>query len=137
MNALSFECRKVALKQDRTGYILTLSMHPDEIPEELFRDYVGSRYMCALARIEDDETPKIYNNRVKKAGMICRQPLFHKWLREENSLTIDGEDDAVDALYNICLITSRTELNGNSDAQQKFDEMVEEYERWKEEGEPF
>ena len=137
MNALQFECVKVALKQDRTGYVLTVSVHPDEVPEELLRDFVGSRYGVAMVRIQDNETATPYNNRVKKAGMLCRLPLFYKWLKEENSLTIDSEGDAVDALYNICLINSRTELNGNVDAQQKFDEMVEEYERWKEESEPF
>jgi len=51
--ALQFEARKVALKQDRTGYVLTISIHPDEIPEELLRDFVGSRYGCALVRIQD------------------------------------------------------------------------------------
>ena len=30
--ALQFEARKVALKQDRTGFILTLSLHPDAHP---------------------------------------------------------------------------------------------------------
>ena len=33
-----------ALKQDKTGFVLTLNMHPDEIPEELLRDFVGARY---------------------------------------------------------------------------------------------
>jgi hypothetical protein len=28
-----FEGVKVAMKQDKTGYVLTLSMHPDEVPE--------------------------------------------------------------------------------------------------------
>ena len=50
-NALGFECVKVALKQDRTGFILTLSVHPDEIPEELMRDFVGARYMLSLIHI--------------------------------------------------------------------------------------
>lgn len=137
MNALSFECRKVALKQDRTGFILTLSMHPDEIPEELLRDFVGARYMCALAKVDDNELPVNYSNRVKTAGMICRLPLFQKWLRQENSLTVHSEDDAVDALYNICGIKSRTELNGNINAQQQFDEMINDYDQWKEESKPF
>jgi hypothetical protein len=61
--ALQFEARKVALKQDRTGYVLTLSLHPDEIPVELLRDFVGSRYACALVRIQDDESPTTYSNR--------------------------------------------------------------------------
>ena len=48
---LQFEARKIALKQDRTGFVLTLSMHPDEVPEEILRDFVGTRYGCALVRI--------------------------------------------------------------------------------------
>ncbi len=48
--ALQFEARKVALKQDRTGFILTLSLHPDEVPEEILRDFVGARYACAVVR---------------------------------------------------------------------------------------
>jgi hypothetical protein len=55
--ALQFEARKVALKQDRTGFVLTLALHPDEIPEELLRDFVGARYACALVRFQDDENP--------------------------------------------------------------------------------
>ena len=68
--ALQFEARKIALKQDRTGYVLTLSLHPDEIPEELLRDFVGARYACALVRIQDDESPTQYINRVQKAGIL-------------------------------------------------------------------
>ena len=138
MSALQFECVKVALKQDRTGYVLTVSVHPDEVPEELLRDFVGARYGVAMVRIQDNETATPYNNRVKKAGMICRDSAFRLWLREDCGVTtVRTEDDAVESLYKICNIQSRTELNGNHDAQQKFDEMVENYERWKEKSEPF
>jgi hypothetical protein len=138
MNALQFECVKVALKQDRTGYVLTVSVHPDEVPEELLRDFVGARYGVAMVRIQDNETATPYNNRVKKAGMICRDSAFRLWLRDQcNFESVRVEGDAVEALYKICNIQSRTELNGNHDAQQKFDEMVENYERWKEKSEPF
>ena len=74
--ALQFEARKVALKQDRTGFVLTLSIHPDEIPVELMRDFVGARYGCALVRIQDDESPTPYIYRVQKAGMLCRERSF-------------------------------------------------------------
>jgi len=141
-NALGFECVKVALKQDRTGYILTLSVHPDEIPEELMRDFVGARYMCALARINDDESQTPYNNRVKKAGMLCKAKSFHEWLQYMGVLIPSDksdtwEDKAVTYLYEICEISSRTELNGNKKAQKQFDEMVDEYERWHSEQDPF
>ena len=119
--ALQFEARKVALKQDRTGYVLTLSLHPDEIPEELLRDFVGSRYGCALVRIQDDETPTEYNNRVRHAGMLCRNPQFQEFLG------VDSEDKAAKELCKRCGITSRTELNGNHAAQELFDELTAEF----------
>jgi hypothetical protein len=56
MNAMQFEGLKVALKQDATGYVMTLRIHPDEVPEEILRDFVGARYVVAMVRIDDDET---------------------------------------------------------------------------------
>ena len=89
--ALQFEARKVALKQDRTGYILTLSLHPDEIPEELLRDFVGTRYACAVVRIQDDESATQYNTRVQRAGMLCRDTSFQEFLGfETEPFTVHG-----------------------------------------------
>ncbi len=82
--AMQFESRKVALKQDRTGFILTLSIHPDEIPEELLRDFVGARYGVAMVRIQDDESATPYTNRVQKAGMLCRQPQFQDFMKSNS-----------------------------------------------------
>jgi hypothetical protein len=122
--ALQFEARKVALKQDRTGFILTLSMHPDEVPEEILRDFVGTRYACALVRIQDDETATPYNNRVQKAGILCRLPNFQDFL-ETNS-----EPEAAWELCKRCGIESRTELHGNAQAKIVFDDLVKEFESW-------
>jgi hypothetical protein len=133
MNALQFEAVKVAMKQDRTGFVLTLNIHPDEIPEELIRDFVGARYGVAMVRITDDESATRYNNRVKSAGILCRSRDFQFWLKEKGMLTIMDEDEAVAALYKICEISSRTELNGNADAKSRFDNMVAEYEQSKKE----
>jgi len=127
--ALQFEARKVSLKQDRTGYVLTLSLHPDEIPVELLRDFVGTRYACAIVRIQDDETPTAYNNRVQKAGMLCRQENFQSFMSEFIGGFVD-EDSTADELCKQCGIQSRSELNGNLLAQNKFDELVAEYENW-------
>ncbi len=119
--ALQFEARKVALKQDRTGYVLTLALHPDEIPVELLRDFVGSRYGCALVRIQDDESPTAYSNRVQQAGMLCRQEDFQDFLGAGN------EDAAAAELCKRCGIDSRSELNGNEEAQMAFDSLVLEF----------
>jgi len=119
--ALQFEARKIALKQDRTGYVLTLSLHPDEIPEELLRDFVGARYACALVRIQDDESPTPYNNRVQTAGRLCRLPVFQEFLG------VNSEAEAARAVCAHCGIESRSELNGNKEAQAAFDELMKQY----------
>jgi hypothetical protein len=129
MNALQFEGVKIALKQDRTGYVLTLTVHPDEIPDELLRDFVGTRYGIAMVRIESDETARVYDNRVKTAGKLCRSKDFQEWVGVQLGLNIVLEETAINYLYSRCGIASRTELNGNTEAQKKFDEMLEEYEQ--------
>ena len=72
MSAMQFETVKVALKQDATGFVLTLKIHPDEIPEELMRDFVGARYMIAMVRLNDDEQPVRYKSRASRL-----RPLSH------------------------------------------------------------
>lgn len=120
--ALQFEARKVALKQDRTGYILTLCLHPDEIPDELLRDFVGARYACAFVRIQDDESPTPYKNRVQQAGILCKRENFQVFIGATD------EEDAAVTLCELCGIESRSELNGNAAAQAQFDGIVKRYE---------
>jgi len=128
--AIQFEAVKVALKQDKTGFILTLSIHPDEIPDELVRDFVGARYGCALVRIQDDETPTVYNNRVKKAGMLCKEFPFKQFMGFKSTSQVETEDECVSVLCFSLGIDSRTELNGNKKAQIAFDELIKEYEEF-------
>lgn len=120
--ALQFEARKVALKQDRTGFMLTVAIHPDDLPEELFRDFVGSRYAFAVVKIQDDESPTEYHNRVQKAGMICKSPSFQEFLE------VATEQAAADKLCKLCGIESRTELHGNAQAKDRFDRLVKSWE---------
>lgn len=134
--ALQFEARKVALKQDRTGFILTLSIHPDECPEEILRDFVGARYGCALVRIQDDESATPYDNRVQRAGMICRDPKFQEFI-SENVGHECGENEAADFLCEHCGIESRTELHGNAKAKERFDLLLTQFDHWRYPDDPF
>jgi hypothetical protein len=126
-----FEAIKIALKQDSNGYILTLRIHPDELEESVLRDFVGARYAVALVRIQDDESPTPYDTLVKRAGILCRTREFQLWLIETGAATEKTEAAAVEALYELCGIKSRTELNGNEAAKEQFHNMVTEYEQWK------
>jgi hypothetical protein len=133
---LQFEARKIALKQDRTGFILTLSLHPDEIPDELLRDFVGARYACAMVRIQDDESATQYNNRVQRAGMLCRDGEFQLFMSERVGHSVD-ENGTATALCGACGIDSRSELNGNKIAQGIFDEIVSDFDNWKKDANTF
>jgi hypothetical protein len=128
---LQFEARKVAMKQDRTGFVLTLSIHPDELPEELIRDFVGARYGCAMVRIQDDESGTTYVNRVQKAAMLCKDQKFQEFIG------VTSEDNAASELCQRFGIASRTELHGNEIAKQIFDDLVKDYESYIWPGDPF
>jgi hypothetical protein len=127
LNAMNFEAVKVAIKQDKTGYILTLSVHPDEVPEDLLRDFVGARYGVAMVRINSDESPEERPNRVSKAMKLCKISTF--W----DHLGVADNADAMIRLCALCEIDSLSELNGTKTAQRKFDAIVREYE----ESDPF
>jgi hypothetical protein len=121
MSPLEFEAKKIALKQDSNGFVLTLAVHPDEAPEELLRDFVGARYVVVMVRILDDETKLLYKNRVSQAAVLCKKLDFQMWL------DVDSEAKAAAELCKRLEIKSRSELNGNKKAQELFDLMVKEY----------
>lgn len=134
---IQFEAIKVAMKQDKTGYILTLNIHPDEIPEDLMRDFVGARYQFVAVRLNSDETPYPRRNGVvSAAGILCRSPNFWDWLVFLDEITEKTEAAAVDALHRIVGITSRADL-AKPDAQERYDEMVVEFKRWEKDKVPF
>ena len=137
MSALQFETIKIALKQDRNGYVMTLRIHPDDVPDELLRDFVGARYMVAMVRLNDDETPKSYDNRVRVAAVLCKKPEFQNYIVHLGYADTASEEEATYALYEILKISSRTELNGNLAAQADFDQLVKDYEDWKFKDIPF
>lgn len=47
----------MALKQNKDGYVLTMNVHPDEVPDALLRDFVGARYQVVMVRLGDDDAP--------------------------------------------------------------------------------
>ena len=100
MKTLQFEGVKVALKQDKSGYVLTLSLHPDDIPEELLRDFVGSRYQVVMVRIGGDEQPMDRqdefegNKAIRTAGMLCKDPKFWKYLYSQEQIFDEDMEDA-------------------------------------------
>lgn len=135
MKTLQFEGVKVALKQDKTGYVLTLCMHPDEIPEELLRDFVGARYQVVMVRLSGDETPmdrKEFDGTkaIRVAGLLCRDPNFWEWLHEDTQIIEPTEKEATDWLRDYLGVTSRSELKDNPPARERLEKLHKDFNAW-------
>lgn len=136
MKTSNFEAVKVALKQDKTGYVLTLCMHPDEVPDEILRDFVGSRYQVVMVRLNQDERPMdrekdIPLNPVQLAGRLCRDMDFLEYLFTTNQIEAPSEDLAVEWIRGYLGVLSRTELRTNPDAVNLLVQVNKEFQAWK------
>lgn len=136
MEISKFEGVKVALKQDRTGYILTLSVHPDEVPEEILRDFVGARYQVVMVRLTNEERPMIREQEhsgdmVRMAGILCRDPMFQRFLLEAGQTFDASEDIATAWLKEKLNIKSRAELRENNAAATQLRIINQEFQAWK------
>jgi transposase len=136
MKTLQFEGVKVALKQDKTGYVLTLSMHPDDVPVELLRDFVGSRYQVVMVRLDQNDQPldrqeEYQGDRaVRIAGILCKDPKFWKYLYSEEQIFDEDMEDATEWVRNYLNVPSRSDLKTNREAQILLDRLHREYQEW-------
>jgi len=132
----NFEAVKVALKQDRTGYVLTLSIHPDEVPDEILRDFVGSRYQAVLVRLTDDEKPmdreaELSRDMVRAAGILCRDTEFHRFLLEAGQVFEGTEESSIDWLKSELGVESRSDIPKSQIAVNKLISIRQEFTAWK------
>ena len=135
MKTSQFESVKVALKQDKTGFVLTLSIHPDDLPEEVIRDFVGARYQVVMVRLNTDERPMdreqdLSMDYVRVAGMLCRDPAFHKFLHEGGHIFMMSEEEATDWLKETLSIESRSEIKTNARAIEQLRGIYKEFKAW-------
>lgn len=139
MKTSQFEAVKVAIKQDKTGYVLTLSIHPDEIPDEVMRDFVGARYQVVMVRINGEEKPMnrdrdLPRDLVQLAGILCNDLKFHDWLFGLGFIEVPNAIAATNWLRSELGVQSRTELKTNPAAAQTLLNINEEYKAWKRNG---
>jgi hypothetical protein len=135
IKTLQFEAVKIAMKQDKTGIILTLNIHPDELPIELMRDFVGARYQVVMVRLNDTDKPmsrdaEYSRDPVRTAGMLCRDKQFAEYLFSKDEIFEKKEEDVIEWLKGEIDIESRTELKEDQQKAKKFWAIYEEYQRW-------
>jgi hypothetical protein len=133
-DTIQFEAVKAGLRQSKDGYLLSLAVHPDDLQSDLMRDFVGSRYMVVMVRLDDDEKPyerKKHNPDVASAGMLCRDRDF--WLYVDSTFheLISSEGECAEWLKFYLEIDSRTELKTDKLAQERFLQLKKGFEEWK------
>jgi hypothetical protein len=136
METSQFEAVKVALKQDRTGYVLTLCIHPDEISEEIMRDFVGSRYQVVMVRLTGEERPmnreqELSKDMVRAAGILCRDEKFWQFLFEAGGIIDKSEEEATTWLKDYLKVKSRSEISESAIATEKMMGIKQEFQAWK------
>ena len=133
---IQFEAVKAGLKQSKEGYILTLAVHPDEISDDLMRDFVGARYIVVMVRIGDNEQPLNRegefpgDHAVKMAGILCRDKDFWDWLYANEFCMDKNEKAATEWLVDYLGIESRKELKTNRDARDLFNKLKDSFNKW-------
>jgi hypothetical protein len=140
-SALSFEGVKVSMSQDKNGIILRLNVHPNDCPKELHTDWVGTRYMIAMVRLNDDDTPDDrgyvdIQKIISSAGLLCRNEDFYKFLYETYQMKyvltpLEMEEECIEVLKKVCNIKSRTEFRDNETARKKFEALRNDFMVWK------
>jgi hypothetical protein len=134
---LQFEAIKVALKQDKTGFVLTLCIHPDDIPNELMRDFVGSHYQVVMVRLNQDHQPMERDQEfegdraIRLAGVLCREKEFWEYLHDDSQIFDANEEEATNWVREYLGVQSRSELKTNQEARLRLKKVNEDYKKWK------
>ena len=125
----------MALKQNKDGYVLTMTVHPDEVPDALLRDYVGARYQVVMVRLADDDTPMDRREHdgarsLRLSAALCRETEFWEFLADTGEIFDPTEDEATNWLRTFLGIKSRTELKVNQEARDRLSKLNKDYMEW-------
>lgn len=55
--SVSFEAVKTSMMQDKNGTNIRLTIHPNDVPQDIHKDWIGSRYMVVMVKLNEDGTP--------------------------------------------------------------------------------
>ena len=145
--ALTFEARKISMRQNKDGFVLVLSIHPNDLPQSLLTAWVGTNWQVAMVQVEDGVAvepleKKEGNAAVSRAGLLCRNSTFQTWLLDtyENEHPSAGllwdaehtekerENVTASLLRTILGIESRSEIARSIDVLARFQGITEMFE---------
>ena len=132
------EAKKHGYRQTQDGIVVSFVLHPNEVPDDLALAALGTRYMLALVRIGDDETPqppkvkrpgKPFASlpRSQQAGILCNDTQFQGWAAWKDGSTL-CVDTARQFVLDECEINSRRELDISDESAQLWDSLRARFE---------
>lgn len=155
-----FEAVKYALRQSKDGYVVSFVVHPDDVPDDLSKSKIGTRYMVAFAEIGEDEKPQAPvaqteehqpskpvvegsspSGRTKRsfhelplsqqAALRCNDARFRDWLVVTTpGLSGCDADGAAQIVRAKCGVLSRSEFDTNENAARRWKWLDEAYGRY-------
>lgn len=157
-NAISFECKKDALRQNQSGdWKIAFTVQGIDMDERLTKAFPGTRYVAVLVEVNDDETPKQPAKETPatprpapksagakrghmdwrdmqpaaQAGIRCDDPVFIAFLKEQHADDWREIGNAADFVRSFCNVASRTELGTNHKARVLWHQLDEQFLAWK------
>lgn len=136
--AQPFESSLMILRKDKNGWVIGFSVHPDEAPNALLDARLGTRFQIVAFEIGDDETPVVPESvrtgkkAVAVAGEMCREDGFQSWIHQRHGTWPDEghEERGTASLLRVELgVSSRSELQEDVNAQDRFRQLIQEYRR--------
>lgn len=137
--AFHFEAKKYALRQAKDGVVVSFLVHPADVIAELLSAPIGEHYVVALAPYEKaaeqaeqqpaspppspEKVPHKSSKLSVEAFWMCRRRDFQEWLG------VTGEDAADARVKSLIRIMSKTALDHNRDAAQRWRDLVDEFHR--------
>jgi hypothetical protein len=133
------EAKKHGYRQTQDGIVVSFVLHPNEVPDDLALAALGTRYMLALVRIGDDETPQSPKAkqpprpfaslpRSQQAGILCGDETFRRWVSGQKGRNTSGEAIR-EFVLNRCKVNSRRELDASYEASVLWDTLRGQFEQ--------
>jgi hypothetical protein len=148
----TFECKKDALRQNQNGGVkVSFTIHPHDMPDELYKDQMGQRYLIVAVPLNDDESPRIPDhassgvatktpvrppegvdkgkNYTAASKLLSKNASFQKYL--ENLLGEDvTEERAEQYIEGKCGVTSCKDIKEKTSAGDEFARIYATFMDW-------
>ena len=130
--AISFEAKALRMgKTVKDGVTLVLKAHNDDSARLMNDIPLGRSLQVAVVVVGDDGEPELTEGQraVQKAGMLCRDKKFWKYLELIRGHVIESESDCAHRLRMYLVAMSRSEIETNPYMLKLFNTLVYDYQQ--------